>query len=139
MHCRYIPCLTSVTPLTDYQSLNHAAVAVIKLCYPICWELLKIIRAQGTSLDFHALGYHSSIFSVDLPLWLPCRIVEQMVESFKCRLCNAIELLMEQEKSKSAHKHNQSLQSDDGFTTNSSDSSRSSRHARPIMDSWPTA
>jgi hypothetical protein len=43
---------------------------VSKLCCPVCWELLKILR-NNDSTDLYVDGHHATLFQVELPEWLP--------------------------------------------------------------------
>ena len=64
-----------------------------KLCCPVCWELLNIINGEGQELSLR--GYHSVIYPVELPLWLPSRIVDKLTERFKDHLRMEVQIMLE--------------------------------------------
>jgi hypothetical protein len=87
-------------------------ISVSKLCCPICWHLLAILR--GTSDDFDVCGHHLTLFLVILPAWLPTEVVVQMVDLFKTYLCCECIIMMNRHPSK----HNRtSNQTDSGFSS----------------------
>jgi hypothetical protein len=57
---------------------------VSKLCCPTCWELLDILR--GSTNLFNVRGRNTTLYPVELPLWLPDNAVEQMLTRFKAIL-----------------------------------------------------
>jgi hypothetical protein len=61
--------------------LDVTGFAISKLCCPICWELLQILR--GSSHSFMVRGYHTSFYPVELPSWLPVFVLEDMVRRFE--------------------------------------------------------
>jgi hypothetical protein len=56
-------------------------VAVSKLCCPICWELLDVLK--GGSQDYSTRGHHYVMSPAGLPLWLPADVVQEMVVRFR--------------------------------------------------------
>jgi len=54
---------------------------VSKLCCPICWDLLAILR--GHTSEFEVQGHHSTLYTVELPHWLPINILQELVARFK--------------------------------------------------------
>jgi hypothetical protein len=64
---------------------------VSKLCCPVCWEFLKVLRkkfrpsdASGTDPEiFCVRDHHDTFYLVGLPDWLPQDIVQEMVHRFK--------------------------------------------------------
>jgi hypothetical protein len=56
-------------------------IAVSKLCCPVCWELLQILR--GATEDFSVRGHHATMYPVELPPWIPDYIVFQMLARFQ--------------------------------------------------------
>jgi len=63
-------------------------ISVSRLCCPVCWELLNIIwNNSGDETRLVSFpGCHSIIYPVELPEWLPDRIVKQMTRLFQDRL-----------------------------------------------------
>jgi hypothetical protein len=43
-----------------WHRISTTAIAVSKLCCPVCWELLRILRNDG---NFHVDGYHRNPYS----------------------------------------------------------------------------
>jgi hypothetical protein len=62
------------------QNFDDSMIAVSKLCCPVCWELLNILRNDG---NFHVDGYHRILTQVELPEWLPLEIVMKLMARFK--------------------------------------------------------
>jgi len=87
---------------------------VSKLCCPVCWELLKILRTDD-STDFHVDGHHATLFQVELPVWLPLEIVVKLTAQFKKILLMQINTLHKQ------HPVHPSGQSGDSLSSDSSD------------------
>jgi hypothetical protein len=66
--------------LNIVQRSDPANISVSKLCCPVCWELLKLLRGKESTFDVR--GYHNHLYMTDLPSWLPDSIVQQMVDRF---------------------------------------------------------
>lgn len=62
------------------QKCDKTSLAVSKLCCPVCWELLQVLRAEP--FEFKARGYHTSLYPVDLPSWLPESDIREMNNRF---------------------------------------------------------
>ena len=78
-------CLVTILDLIVLQSSsNTVELAVSKLCCPICWELLQVLR--GITSDFMVRGYHTSFYPVELPSWLPEHVLRDMVSRFEGHL-----------------------------------------------------
>jgi hypothetical protein len=91
---------------------------VSKLCCPVCWELLKILRNDDSS-DLHVDGYHRTLFQVELPRWLPLDIVVKMTARFEEILLSQISTLTTSNK---RHAIIPSGQSGDVLSSDSSES-----------------
>ena len=60
-------------------------ISVSKLCCPVCWKLLGLLNSEDEPpLSFP--NYHSTVYPVELPLWLPAHIVEKLTKEFQDRL-----------------------------------------------------
>lgn len=55
-----------------------------KLCCPVCWELLKVLRDKTET--FNVRGRHCTISPIDLPAWLPKADVREMITRFRFHL-----------------------------------------------------
>jgi len=73
------------------QNSDPQTIAVSKLCCPVCWKLLEILRGQTG--HFQVRGYHSRVFRVALPPWLPEWVLKEMVEHFEGVLIHQIEVM----------------------------------------------
>ena len=96
------------------QNFDDSVIAVSKLCCPVCWELLKILR-NDDSTNFHVDGHHKTLFQVELPDWLPLKIVVKLTARFEKILLDQIRTLVKR------HVINPSGQSGDGFSSDSSE------------------
>jgi hypothetical protein len=56
-------------------------LSVSKLCCPVCWDLLEILR-DGQMDTLQVQGHHSVLYDVELPPWLPINILEKMVAKY---------------------------------------------------------
>ena len=66
------------------QISNTEGFVVSRLCCHACWELLEVLRVEG--LLFHARGYYTTPYPVDLPHFLPSHIFQEMVSRFQKQL-----------------------------------------------------
>ena len=94
--------------------IHESVIAVSKCCCPVCWELLKIM---GSEDNFHVEGYHKSLFQLELPDWLPEKIVARLTIRFEDILKQQITNFMGRYK---RHNRTPSAQSGDGFSSDSS-------------------
>jgi hypothetical protein len=87
------------------QESSKTSIAVSKLCCPVCWELLQIMRADPglKPTDFAVQGYHTRFYPVDLPEWLPVGVIDQMVKRFKGYLERELQIFS---KSSKKYQHN---------------------------------
>jgi len=69
--------------LTIVQQSDQTSLAVSKLCCPICWEFLQVLRGLNTSPKFDVQGHHTNFYAVDLPDWLPSNVIREMVTRFQ--------------------------------------------------------
>src|ERR1700735_2738385 len=99
------------------QNFDNSVIAVSKLCCPVCWELIKILR-NNDSTNFHLDGHHKTLFQVELPEWLPLEIVVKLTSRFEEILLKQIETIMQRHK---RHAINPSGQSGDGLGSDSSE------------------
>jgi len=88
---------------------------VSKLCCPVCWELLKILR-NADSTDFHVDGRHATLFQVELPEWLPLEIVVKLTARFETMLLKQINTLVALHQQ---HAHHPSGQSGNSLSSDS--------------------
>ena len=89
----------------------------LQLCCPACWELLDIM--DGPSVRFGVRGGHPTIYSVDLPPWLPGGMVKKAVTHFEEILQQEITNMMIDKMEKKSHAHTPSGQSDLVWSTGS--------------------
>lgn len=83
--------------LTIYHKklLQSGMISASKLCCPVCWELLEILRKDSeNALPLLLRGHHSTIYPVELPKWLPDEIVVEMNERFQKHLRQEIEIML---------------------------------------------
>lgn len=80
--------LTAVLQLFD-----DRWISVSKLCCPICWEFLKVLRGKQRVNDFLVRGHHNFFYPVALPTWLPEEIVQAMVVKFRELLVRELQVL----------------------------------------------
>jgi hypothetical protein len=86
----------------------------------VCWDLLSFLKGDDPNA-FTVHGRHPALMPVDLPLWLPPTVLNNMVQLYHRRL---LKELVEMIKTK--HKHTisdtPSFQSDGGLSVASDDS-----------------
>ncbi|KIM72908.1 hypothetical protein PILCRDRAFT_736132 [Piloderma croceum F 1598] len=99
------------------QDIDISSIAVSKPCCPVCWELFSTLR-DDNSPDFCVGGHHQTLFQVELPSWLPLKVVETLTHKFEGYLLSQITILM---KSHGRHAINPSGQSAHDFSSDSSD------------------
>jgi hypothetical protein len=57
---------------------------ISKLCCPACWRLFRLLTKSSTlSTLFTVRGYHSVPYPVELPVWLPEEVVNELIEFFR--------------------------------------------------------
>jgi hypothetical protein len=78
--------------LTVVQESDRTAISVSKLCCPVCWELLAILR--GDSQEFAVRGHHHTFYETDLHVSLPDNIIRRMVQRFELYLRRELESIM---------------------------------------------
>jgi len=99
------------------QNFDNGAIAVSKPCCPVCWELLKLLRNKA-STNFHVDGYHKTLSQVELPEWLPLKIVLKLTDRFEKILLGQIKRMVKHHK---GHEIHPSGQSRDGLSSDSDD------------------
>jgi hypothetical protein len=97
------------------QNFDDSTTAVSKPCCPVCWELLKILRNKA-STNFHVDGYHKTLSQVELPEWLPLKIVLKLTDRFEKILLGQIKRMLKRHK---RHEIHRSGQSGDGLSSDS--------------------
>jgi hypothetical protein len=97
------------------QNFDDSMIAVSKLCCPVCWELLRILRKGD---NFHVDGYHKTLTQVELPEWLPLEIVVKLTARFEEILLRQIKTLKD---NRTRHASKPSGQSGDGLSSDSDD------------------
>jgi hypothetical protein len=53
-------------------------LSVSKLCCPVCWDLLEILR-DGKVDTLQVRGRHAILYDMELPPWLSIDVLEKMV------------------------------------------------------------
>ena len=95
------------------QHWKENLIAVSKLCCPVCWDLLALLKINGEHPVVR--GRHASLSPVDLPPWLPTGTVTAMVALYRNRLLKEL-VAMVSSKHKRTYSDTPSLQSDGGFS-----------------------
>ena len=90
-------------------------LGVSKLCCPVCWELLELLRQDDNSALFAVRGCHSTIYPIALPPFTPPDIRQKMTKLFQKHLCDGLKLLTAQAQRGSRPTH-QSTNSESGFS-----------------------
>jgi hypothetical protein len=89
-------------------------IAVSKLCCPICWEIIKILRGNGE--EFEMRGRHSMLYALELPQHLPFEVLDGLIQRFKGFLQTEFQLMFQKwhdaSKVKKTHNRTPSDQSD---------------------------
>jgi hypothetical protein len=65
--------------------LSQKTVAVSKPCCPACWDLMDVLRGREKD-HFLVHSRHSTVYPVELPLWLPKDACQEMVFRFQKHL-----------------------------------------------------
>jgi len=75
------------------KNLNHDRIGVSRLCCPVCWDLLSVLKATyfgGDEEDEREVlivrGRHPMVHEVELPQSLPIDIVRAMVTKYERKL-----------------------------------------------------
>jgi hypothetical protein len=111
-------------------------IAVSKLCCPVCWELLAVLR--GDTNKYQVRGRHATVYPVDLPAWLPAGVLEEMIRRFRIYLRDELLILIDQEhNSKKRHAHSLSMESA-GFSTSTTTGSSRSKLSSSTSDASRT-
>jgi hypothetical protein len=88
-------------------------VGVSKNCCPVCSEVLDIWHDPDH--QFRVRGRHPTIYPVELPPWLPNRILSSLVSRFRTHLLYEIKTMMLPK----LHYRSSSQQSDSAISTGS--------------------
>jgi len=108
------------------QELDSSVISVSKLCCPVCWDVLELLRnASGMRAEFIVRGRHAVLSPVQLPIWLPVEIVQQMLQMYKQILVDKFKVLMSPNRV-GGHSRLNSLQSNPGLSNASSEETSSS-------------
>ena len=78
------------------------AIAVSKLCCPVCWDIINIFnrqnKEQGSSVRFQAHGRHPNLYPVDLPDILDEGIKDELLTKFSITLLKDLVSLFEADR-----------------------------------------
>lgn len=114
---RYIFRRTYPVSLTNlcWQTMEHGVIGVSKLCCPACWELMQVLK---TNYDrrFMVRGFHTTVYPVQLPSWLPKHVVDQMVTRFEAHLRLALSLLLESKSLETVRKTHRTRESESNIS-----------------------
>ncbi len=100
------------------QNLRNDKIGVSKLCCPVCWDLLLLLKAKyiGKGEEdvqaFNVRGRHPMLYEVELPLGLPLDILQAMVETYELKLYDQLFSLSSETRYQNRHKRTHSSQSD---------------------------
>ena len=81
--------------------MNASAIGVSKLCCPVCWDLLDVIRRDvpvpmGALQDhFSVRGFHKTVYYEALPPGIPQEVHDKMVSRFQAYLRNQLGQLVQ--------------------------------------------
>ena len=67
-------------------------IAVSKLCCPVCWELIKILRGDYDGLEVR--GRHSMLYALELPKHLPQEVLNALIQRFRQHLQTEFQLMI---------------------------------------------
>ncbi|KAM6490946.1 hypothetical protein JOM56_010248 [Amanita muscaria] len=107
------------------QKTNASSISVSKLCCPVCWDLLDILRSGNSDL-MKVRGRHTTVFPVCLPSWLPSEVMTPMVTQYQTYLYNELVKMAKMLDSSSGqlmHSRSPSMQSASGISEAGSDDS----------------
>ena len=100
------------------QKLDMMSISVSKLCCPMCWDFLVVLR-DDTEL-MQVCGHHLIIFPVHLPNFLPDSVVQKMVTKYQGYLHDELVKMMgsirPMVKTGKTHVHNYSGESQLGLS-----------------------
>ena len=58
-------------------------IMISKLCCPACWQLFQLLTQSSTlSTLFTVHGSHYVLYPVELPVWLPEEVINELIEFF---------------------------------------------------------
>jgi hypothetical protein len=81
-------------------------IAVSKLCCPVCWELIKLLRTKATSSKLAIRGSHPHIYPLILPPWVSDVIRREMELKFLGYLgAELIQLIHYEERAEASKSH----------------------------------
>lgn len=86
------------------QGSNRKILSVSKLCCPICWQLLSILR--GSSEDLAVRGGHPDLYPVEMPQWLPKDIMLKILAYVDQLLVDQVIIMMMNEANTTSKRHN---------------------------------
>ena len=105
--------------------MDQTAIAVSRLCCPVCWELLDVLKGPDDQFNrFGVRGRHPTVYPVELPPWLPRNVLEEMVTRFERILTEKISNMVRFDREKKRRRHksrraSESEQSDSAVSTGS--------------------
>jgi hypothetical protein len=92
----------------------------------VCWDALELLR--GDSENFKVRGHHAVLSPVQLPSWASDDMVKEMLCRYEKRLVEQIKIMMSPTGA-GGHSRGNSMQSNAGLSTDSSDETSSSTGA----------
>lgn len=110
------------------QEFDETLISVSKLCCPVCWDTLELLR--GDSGKFKVRGHHAVLSPVQLPFWTSNHMMKKMVRLYEERLIEQIKILMSSEDGWRSRAN--SLQSNAGLSTDGSNET-----SGPAVRGWP--
>lgn len=100
------------------QSLCSDRIGASKLCCPVCWDLLSLLKAKYFGNDKEdeqgliVCGCHPMLYEVELPRGLPLDILQDMVTRYEQKLYDQLFSLASKLRHEKMHNHTHSMQSD---------------------------
>jgi len=76
------------------QNLDRKQVAVSKPCCPACWEFSLVLKKVEPS-HFNVRARHPTLHPVELPDFLPKKVIDMMVQRFRHLLCIQLETMLQ--------------------------------------------
>jgi len=120
--------------LDELNKLIPKEVAVSKLCCPACWEYFDILSKKHGQVPsgakmYKIRGRHSTLFPVQLPIWTPTDVVEELIIRFKQYLRSQLDTMWrnhQEQVPRSGHRNTPSFQSVSSAITDASKNSAES-------------
>jgi hypothetical protein len=92
---------------------------VSKLCCPICWELMEILKGHSVTQDqYNVRGRHSTFYPVQLPPYFDHDVVLELADRFEAHLKKELQSMrINNVSSRNTHRRLLSYESDSGLST----------------------